>query len=730
MSSSRPNIFNLLPTLYRMRDARLVQSRNLLSPGDTARLQQLLSVSQPLTTEQQAELDQLKTRAARGPLESLLMVIEEQIAAMDNDLDQLYDDQFIETCATWVVPYIGDLIGYQTIYGKAPTIATPRAEVANTISFRRRKGTVLAMEQLAAEATGWGAHAVEFFKLLACTQYMNHLRPHNQYAPDLRRWEPRAFMNSGFDATAHKVDVRRIAIERGRYNIPNIGIFLWSLNAYSITNCPLTAVAKATGSSVCYRFSPLNRDLCLFHRAISQEAEITAPVEPFNVPDQLWRRLLCRDIHKAAGVYYGATGGSLSFTLKNAGVLPSQIQVCDLSGADGSWANAAVASPYLLAVDPILGRVVLPAQSPTPQLRANYHYGFNADMGGGEYARTINASPDVPVITVSGGGNALQNALAALPNSSCFLQITDSSIYQLPATSLNIPAEFTVQLVARPGARPAVILGGALTVNGGSNSAFYINGLLISANFTPARPLINVPAKVNGADNQLSQLSLTHCTLDPLWSVTAAPGAMPAPAITASASGLAVTISLSIVGGLQLDNVGTATISDSIIDATGPTNIAYSASDNINGGGALTLTGCTVIGKVHATLLNLVSDAIFWSALAPGDTWLASLWADRKQQGCVRFSYLPMDPIIPRSYKCQVEGYGVAGPLFSSLHYGDPDYCKLLPGTDDAIRRGADDGGEMGAFHFIFAPLRETDLIIRLREYIPVGMEFGIFYET
>ena len=34
------------------------------------------------------------------------------------------------------------------------------------------------------------------------------------------------------------------------------------------------------------------------------------------------------------------------------------------------------------------------------------------------------------------------------------------------------------------------------------------------------------------------------------------------------------------------------------------------------------------------------------------------------------------------------------------------------------------------AFHFVLAPQRETDLRVRLQEYIPVGMEFGIFYET
>jgi hypothetical protein len=187
MSFDGQKLFALLPALYRLRDGQLAQPRQV------------------------------------GPLESLLLLIAEQLAAIEEDLDQLYDNQFIETCAPWVIPYIGDLIGYQEVKGVAPAVASPRAEVAHTISFRRRKGTVLVLEQLARDVTGWGAHAVEFFKVLATTQYMNHVRPDDFYTPNLRDWKPRVYMDTGFDRTAQKVDVRRIAVGRGRYNIQNIG---------------------------------------------------------------------------------------------------------------------------------------------------------------------------------------------------------------------------------------------------------------------------------------------------------------------------------------------------------------------------------------------------------------------------------------------------------------------------------------------------------------------------
>src|SRR6266540_535798 len=173
--------------------------------------------------------------ADRGePLKALLSVIADQVGVLEEDLAQLYDDQFIETCAPWVVPYIGDLIGYRALHNVVPKIGSQRAEVAHTIGFRRRKGTAAMLEQLARDVTGWNARAVEFFQLLGWTQFMNHLRRQNHYAPDLRDWEPLERLGTAFETTAHTVDVRHIEQNEGKYNIPNIGIFFWRLNAFRL----------------------------------------------------------------------------------------------------------------------------------------------------------------------------------------------------------------------------------------------------------------------------------------------------------------------------------------------------------------------------------------------------------------------------------------------------------------------------------------------------------------
>ena len=100
-----------------------------------------------------------------GALRALCEVLAEDIAVLRENLDQLYDDQFIETCADWVAPYIGDLIGYRTLHAVTTRTRSARAEVANTIAYRRRKGTATVLEQLARDVTGWNARVVEFFSV-------------------------------------------------------------------------------------------------------------------------------------------------------------------------------------------------------------------------------------------------------------------------------------------------------------------------------------------------------------------------------------------------------------------------------------------------------------------------------------------------------------------------------------------------------------------------------------
>jgi hypothetical protein len=46
------------------------------------------------------------------------------------------------------------------------------------------------------------------------------------------------------------------------------------------------------------------------------------------------------------------------------------------------------------------------------------------------------------------------------------------------------------------------------------------------------------------------------------------------------------------------------------------------------------------------------------------------------------------------------------------------------------IRNGAEDEAEIGAFHTLYQLQRDTNLRVRLKEYLRFGLEVGIFYVT
>jgi hypothetical protein len=719
-------MFELLPAILRIRDrSGAVVTPGLLDPDDRVALADLIAqvkAGNSLSVSETEQLDRLRQSALGGPLASLLAAFAEQIAVLQEDLDQLYDDQFIETCADWVVPYIGGLLGSHALHGIA-SIASPRAEVAHTIAYRRRKGTVPVIEQVARDVTGWNASAVEFFQRLIVTQYMNHIRPHCVAAPDLRRWEPLERIGTAFDPVMRTIDVRRIASQRGRHNIPNVGVFLWRLNAY-----PLSGSPAAQLDALRWRFHPLGIDQPLYTNPATED-EIADLATPLNVPEPIGRRVLNA---RLADYYRGADNITKSLRLydDSTGILqpidPAHVRICNLDDDGAGWAHVSPIGIY--TIDPLLGRIALPPGLPaTVNVRVDFHYGFSADMGGGEYERaasfeTAQAPPQL--LRVPGQFATIQAALNAL-NGAGVVEITDSGRYA-ETLSISAGADQRVELRAANDHRPTLILGGPMTLAGAVRSEIRLNGLLIAGG--------GLQAMASGG-NQLRRLHIAHCTLVPglLLSPDCTPLSPAGASLTADAQDLEITIERSIVGGLRVDATGKVTAHDSIIDATATTRVAYAALDNIGAGAPLTLDACTVIGKLHATALPLVSNAVLLAATEGGDGWTAPVIATRRQEGCIRFSYVPLTARVPRRYHCLPESASspeLATPRFTSLRYGFAAYGQLGRSSGEQLLTGADDEGEPGAFHSLYQPQRETNLRVRLREYLRVGLEAGIFYES
>jgi hypothetical protein len=192
----------------------------------------------------------------------------------------------------------------------------------------------------------------------------------------------------------------------------------------------------------------------------------------------------------------------------------------------------------------------------------------------------------------------------------------------------------------------------------------------------------------------------------------------------------------SICGPLEIHLDAEVTVENSIVDALSDDAVAY-AGPGGGAGGELTVVNSTLVGRIHARTLPLASDSIFLARVpdaAPEEPRLYPVRIDRRQEGCVRFSYVAPGSRTPRRHKCQPadgarpEEQARVRPQFTSLRYGDPSYGQLSTRCAAEITAGASDGSEMGAFHDLFTPQREANLRVRLDEYLRFGLEAGIFY--
>jgi hypothetical protein len=686
LSDAVERIYALLPALYRIHD--------------------------------HAEGKKIDSAAEAGPIKELIAILAREYLVIEDSIDQLYDDMFIETCAEWVVPYIGDLLGVRGLHSVSPSTNSQRAYVANTIAYRRRKGTAAMLEQLANDVTGWNANVVEYFERLAGTQYLNHLRPEHARTMNLRQWEPMERIGTPFDQTARIVNVRRISNAAGKHNIPNIGFFLWRLAAYRLSESPAVAVG-ADGRR--WMFSPLGENRQLFTLPQTEE-NIAHLAEPVNVPAPISRRVLDRYLPD----YYGVKSSSSLCVFENGKAIgPTEsepelrdfVAVCNLSDSASGWNN--MPTGRQIAIDPVLGRVAFPTDNPARTVAVTYQYTFSMDMGGGQYTRQREAIEDPQATTKL--SSDLGAALNAIGGRNIVLEITDnkriSGALTVTAGAAGNGGETRqrIILIAADGVRPILdLLGGELLINVDSGAQVTLDGLLIT----------NGLLRIRG---NIGNVKISHCTLVPGRSLNTDgdPTAADQPSIIVELldpsrqNDLEIEIDHTIAGAIRLppDDVA-LTVRDSIIDSSVAPAVA--TVDLMPAGDAI-FERVTVVGAVMVRTLKLASDCIF----------IGPVTTERLQDGCVRHSYIASGSKTPRRFNCQPTDTTLdARPLFVSTRYGDPAYMQLSRLTSIEIRTGASDNAEIGAFHDVFAPQRETNLRGRLDEYLRFGLEAGIFYAT
>jgi hypothetical protein len=518
--------------------------------------------------------------AANGPLRELVNRIGAQAAVVRRSIDRLWEDQSIETCDDWVIAYIGDLLHTNLVPGLDPS--RQRLDVAKTIYYRRRKGTLAILEEIAADISGWDAKAVEFFRRLGRTRHgldpaigrptlPNDNIARLQYAEgllgtltrtgiggfaDLRNVYGASKALSAFDEFYHTADFRVGRGATGWYNIPRLGVFLWRLKSFRLG--PATPVAVA-GCPGWFTFNPTGRYVPLFAAARGSHAfgdQWVSPVEA-EMPGPISQALLDANIAAATP--------------------PTRLYPDALAVFATLDPDATAVPPVELLLRPVRGRFASIASPPLAHPAVIYHYGFSSEIGAGPYDRRVGGASiptPAPATSVSGGGKLLAKPGAIPPAGT--LTLADSLTYA-GAHNVNVRSDLTLNAgiqqhpLVRLDADTPWIISGLAGVN------LTLDGLFLS-----------------GGDIVLSgsfaSVTLNCCTLDPGSAAadTAQFGSPPAGLFTVAADDRALvptrlwieaaitslTATRCILGPLRARSGGTVetlTISETIVQAI-PTN--------------------------------------------------------------------------------------------------------------------------------------------------------------
>lgn len=368
-----------------------------------------------------------------GALAGLLTVLADVADALELDLEELRDDWFIETCADWAVPYIGDLVSAAPMHD-AGGLVDLRAWVADTVALRRRLGTLAAIEAVGRAVTGYPTVAVETRTLLGWHQHLAHVReartafisvsgPTTAIAGGTGGLD---HVDGAFDSAPRFVDVRTIGGRArrgpagtdgdGHHNLPTVALHAWQVATERLETVTLTPASDPSDGR--YRVHPLGLEEPL-RRFARPEVDVEHLAGEEDVPSVIRRRWLHEVLHAR---HVAAAGGEAPpedafasdppFRVRWRAapgapleeIPPERMVACHLddpaaplptgwrrppSSIDVAPAGgtATVNLPIRVGIDPANGRVAFPAGVAVDHVEMDLAEPSVAEIGAGAHAR-------------------------------------------------------------------------------------------------------------------------------------------------------------------------------------------------------------------------------------------------------------------------------------------------------------------------------------------------------
>lgn len=157
-------------------------------------------------------------------------------------------------------------------------------------------------------------------------------------------------------------------------------------------------------------------------------------------------------------------------------------------------------------------------------------------------------------------------------------------------------------------------------------------------------------------------------------------------------------------------------------------DIRDSLIGEVDAGRRVRFIGATVLGKVKAGRCQ-ASDSIFAGEVELTGTRPSQGSGSGERFHAFRYSRLPAETL--EAARAHQEAYQCVAdmPHFFTSTFGRHACGVLRPENPASLLGGAEDGGEMGAYHHLQHALRDQAVLTRLREFLPAGMDAALIHD-